>query len=70
MSSFNTALVTDMGYMFYGCSSLGQLDVSSLNTARVTDMNGMFGGCSVEFLDLVLLRHVEGVEWIVYVGLQ
>ena len=34
----NTANVTDMGYMFDGCSSLTNLDVSHFNTANVTDM--------------------------------
>ena len=42
----NTEKVTDMGYMFSGCSSLTSLDVTHFNTAKVTDMNRMFSGCS------------------------
>ena len=32
--------------MFYGCSSLTNLDLSSFNTSNVTDMYSMFYGCS------------------------
>ncbi len=46
MSNFNTANVTDIGGMFYGCSSLTSLDLSNFNTANVTNMYAMFGGCS------------------------
>jgi len=44
--NLNTANVTDMESMFYGCSSLTTLDVSNFNTANVTDMFCMFYGCS------------------------
>ena len=42
----NTAKVTDMGNMFYGCSALTSLDLTNFNTAKVTYMNNMFEGCS------------------------
>ena len=42
----NTAKVTDMSNMFWGCSSLTSLDVTHFNTANVTDMSNMFWGCS------------------------
>ena len=42
----NTANVTDMGYMFSGCSKLTSLDVTNFNTANVTNMSGMFSSCS------------------------
>ena len=42
----NTEKVTDMGYMFSGCSSLTSLDVTHFNTANVTDMGYMFLSCS------------------------
>jgi surface protein len=42
----NTENVTDMNQMFYGCSSLTELDVSHFNTDKVTNMNQMFQGCS------------------------
>ena len=42
----DTGNVTDMGSMFYGCSSLTSLDVSKFDTSKVTDMHGMFYNCS------------------------
>ena len=44
--NFNTANVTDMSYMFAGCSSLTILDLTSFDTKNVTDMSYMFSGCS------------------------
>ena len=41
-----TTNVTDMRYMFEGCSSLTSLNLSSFNTTNVTDMYGMFVNCS------------------------
>ena len=39
--------VTDMSYMFDGCSSLLSLpDISKWNTNNVTNMSYMFDGCS------------------------
>ena len=39
--------ITDMSYMFSGCSSLSNLpDISKWNTNKVTDMSYMFDGCS------------------------
>lgn len=46
LSNFNTANVTDMGYMFHNCDALTTLDLSNFNTANVTDMGSMFTGCS------------------------
>ena len=40
----DTSNVTDMSYMFSGCSSL--TSVTSMDTSNVTNMNGMFSGCS------------------------
>jgi surface protein len=42
MSYLNTSEVTNMAYMFYGCTSLTSLDLSSFNTSQVTDMTQMF----------------------------
>ena len=42
----NTENVTNMGRMFYNCSSLTSLDVTHFNTAKVTDMGYMFYICS------------------------
>ena len=49
----NTSEVTNMGWMFGGCSSLKNLDLSSFNTANVSDMRCMFYNCeSLMSLDL------------------
>ena len=42
----NTENVTDMGHMFYNCSSLTSLDVTHFNTENVTKMYSMFYSCS------------------------
>ena len=42
----NTANVTDMSFMFKGCSALKSLDLTNFNTANVTNMSNMFKGCS------------------------
>ena len=42
----NTSNVTDMGWMFWDCSGLMNLDVSHFNTSNVTVMSCMFQGCS------------------------
>ena len=53
ISYLNTSEMTDMGYMFNGCSSLQSLDLSNFNTAKVTDMYMMFYDCSeLQSLDL------------------
>ena len=35
-----------MGFMFYGCSSLKELNLSNFNINNVTDMASMFSRCS------------------------
>lgn len=45
MENLVTDEVTDMSWMFYGCSRLTSLDVSRFNTANVTNMKGMFYRC-------------------------
>ena len=34
-----------MSYMFSGCSSLKEINISNFNTNNVTDMSDMFSGC-------------------------
>ena len=46
IENLNTEEVTNMGYMFYGCSSLTSLNVSNFDTQNVTDMSYMFSACS------------------------
>lgn len=42
----DTSGITDMSYLFYGCESLEQVDLSQWNTANVRTMQGMFSNCS------------------------
>ncbi len=63
MECLNTSNVTDMGSMFYGCSSLTSLDLSNFNTSKVTDMESMFYHCSsLSSLDLSNFNTVSAVK--------
>lgn len=42
----DTSKVTNMSYMFNGCSALTSLDLSGFDTSKVTYMDNMFNGCS------------------------
>ena len=46
VKNLKTDNVTDMRWMFYGCSGLTSLDLSHFETSNVTDMGLMFYGCS------------------------
>ena len=46
VGSLSTSGVTDMSYMFFGCTALTSLDLSGLDTSCVTSMYGMFYRCS------------------------
>ena len=46
LENLNTENVTDMAYMFAGCSSLTSLDLSNFNTSNVTEMQSTFSQCS------------------------
>ena len=46
MENLNTSNVTDMNFMFSGCSALTSLDLSGFNTSNVTSMEYMFYHCS------------------------
>ena len=37
--------MTNMTYMFYGCSALTTLDVSNFVTSQVTDKSDLFSWC-------------------------
>ena len=53
----NTEEVTNMAWMFKGCSNLKSLDVSKFNTAKVKDMSYMFTHCwGLESLDVSRLN--------------
>ena len=49
LSNFNTNNITNMGCMFFCCSSLKELNLSNFNTNNVTNMGGMFYACSDQF---------------------
>ena len=60
LTSFNTAEVTKMDYMFRSCTDLTSLDLSNFNTAKVTDMTNMFYGCNaLTSLDLTSFNTAE-----------
>ena len=46
VSSFVTDNVTNMSYLFHGCTGLPSIDVSNFNTENVTNMSYMFDDCS------------------------
>ncbi|MBP5713339.1 MAG: BspA family leucine-rich repeat surface protein [Prevotella sp.] len=46
ISNLKTDNVTDMGYMFIGCESLENLNVSGFNTSNVKTFYAMFANCS------------------------
>ena len=53
LSNFDSSLVTDMKYMFSGCSSLTSINLSNINTSSVADLSYVFNGCSsLKSLDL------------------
>ena len=39
-----------MSSIFYGCSSLKELNLNNFNTNNVTNMNDMFSGCSNDLI--------------------
>lgn len=47
IENLNTSQVTNMSFMFEGCSSLTSLDVSHFDTRNVTDMSYMFMDCGL-----------------------
>ena len=48
--------------MFYGCSSLKEINLSNFNTNNVTKMNGMFYECSNE-LKMKIQEQIEYIYW-------
>lgn len=63
--NFNTANVTNMSFMFYGCYNLTSLNLSNFNTANVRDMYSMFFSCtSLTGLDLSNFN----TENVIYMG--
>lgn len=53
LANLNASDVTDMYYMFIGCTSLKSITLTGLNTSSVTDMVGLFRDCTaLEAIDL------------------
>ena len=48
-----------MKYMFSGCSSLKELNLSNFNTNNVTNMFGMFYDCSVQFQNKIRAQYLN-----------
>ena len=46
-----------MNSMFYGCSSLKELNLSNFNTNNVTNMGYMFSGCSDQFKNKIKAQY-------------
>lgn len=46
VSNLDTSKFTNMIYMFYGCTSISNIDVSRWNVGNVTDMAGLFYNCT------------------------
>lgn len=55
LENLDTSSTTDMSWMFHGCESLHNLDLSKLDTSLVKDMSGMLSGCIFDSLDLSML---------------
>ncbi len=66
IENLDTSKVTNMFYMFCGCSSLTSLDLRTFDTKNVTDMTWMFNGCtSLTALDLSRFntKNVTDMNW-------
>ena len=70
VSHFDTSKVTLMGAwesgMFWGCSSLEELDLTSFDTSQVTSMREMFAGCTHLKVIKVSKKWVENEGAILY----
>lgn len=53
LNLLDTSKVTNMSYMFSGCTSLKHVDISSWDMSKVTNMSYMFNGCnSLKYTDV------------------
>lgn len=69
MEYLNTSMAWNMRYMFSGCSSLKNLDLSNFKTDKVREMTGMFTHCSsLTSLDMSSFQtdDVEFMEYMFY----
>ncbi len=47
LANWDTSKVTNMSYMFAGCTSLQIINIQSFDMSKVTDVSGMFAYCSI-----------------------
>ena len=69
LTNFNTDNVTDMSYMFAGCSSLKELNIYKFNTSNVNNMSYMFYECtSLEELNIsnFNIENVADMSWMFF----
>ena len=52
LENLDTSDVTNMSYMFGGCSALTVIDLSHMNTKNVTNMSSMFASTNLETIDV------------------
>ena len=60
-SCFDTSKITNMGSMFYACSSLTTLDLSNFDTSKVTDIRKIFSYC-ITLKSIIGDKSLEDVE--------
>ena len=68
-NNFKTNKVISMGWMFFNCSKLTNIDLGKFNTSNVTNMRGMFACCSgLTSLDLssFVTDKVTEIGWMFY----
>ena len=59
LSNFNTNNVNNMRYMFYGCSSLKNLNILNFNSNNVTGMSFMLFGFSNDFKMKIIKKNKD-----------
>lgn len=52
LENLDTSDVTNMSYIFGGCSALTAIDLSHMNTKNVTNMSSMFASTNLEIIDV------------------
>ena len=65
LENLMTEDVTNMAYMFYGCSQLQALDLGTFKTSSVKSMAYMFSGCT-SLTNLTLYYGSYGLEYFYY----
>ena len=70
LDNLNTSEVTDMSYMFNGCSNLTTIDLRNFDTGNVKNMSGMFRDCgsltSISGLENLNTSNVTNMSFMFY----